>query len=218
MSIKLYRGLYAITDSELLAPHTLVDAVEAAFRGGARVIQYRDKGDDHALRLEQARALLTICRRYLVPLIINVDIELAATIAADGVHVGAEDAPLANARERLGDGAIIGASCYNDLARAEQAVRNGADYVAFGRFFPSQTKPNAVQADLSLLRQASARLRVPIAAIGGITIDNAPQLIAAGADLLAVIHGVFGQADICAAAQRFATLFDSASVRNTLSA
>ena len=139
--------------------------------------------------------------------LVNDDVELAKQTQADGVHLGREDVSLVQARTQLGPQAIIGVSCYNELARAVQAQNEGADYVAFGRFFPSRTKPQAVQADLELLREAKTKLHIPIVAIGGITPENGASLIAAGADALAVIEGVFGQADVRAAAARYARLF-----------
>lgn len=206
------RGLYAIADSALLAGMEPTTQVDAAIAGGAVLVQYRDKGTDTAQRCAQARALLACCRAHKVPLLINDDVELAAAIGADGVHLGRDDTALATARQRLGPHAIIGVSCYNLLPHAIAAAETAADYVAFGRFFPSQTKPRAVQAEVDLLRRAKHRLRIPLAAIGGITADNGAALIAAGADLLAVIHGVFAQPDIAAAARNIAGLFDHDAV------
>lgn len=200
-------GLYAITDSKLTPGDALLPAVAAALRGGARVIQYRDKGDDTARRQREADALNTLCRTHGAALIINDDAELAAVCGAAGVHLGRDDPQLRAARKRLGRDAIIGVSCYNALTRAQAAAEQGADYVAFGRFFPSLTKPDAVAATPELLRAARRTLELPLVAIGGITPDNGGLLIAAGADMLAVIHGVFGQPDIEAAARRFAQLF-----------
>jgi thiamine-phosphate pyrophosphorylase len=148
-----------------------------------------------------------VCRQHGVLFIINDDVTLAKETRADGVHLGREDVPLAEARKLLGTRAIIGVSCYNELARAQAAQKQGADYVAFGRFFPSRTKPQAVQANLDLLREAKRKLHIPVVAIGGITPENGASLIAAGADALAVIEGVFGQADVRAAAERYARLF-----------
>ena len=201
------RGLYAVTDSALTAPEDLAAQVGAAIAGGAVLVQYRDKvaSPQH---LEVARAILMVCRSRHVPLIINDDIALAATVGADGVHLGRDDATLTAARQQLGPDAIIGVSCYNDLARAFAAAEEGADYVAFGRFFPSPTKPHASRAEVALLQYAKQRLNIPITAIGGITANNGGALLEAGADLLAVIHGVFGQADVTAAAAAIAGLFD----------
>ncbi|MFA7095023.1 MAG: thiamine phosphate synthase [Gammaproteobacteria bacterium] len=199
-------GLYAITNE---APDAceLSDRVARALRGGARAIQYRDKSGDAARRLQEAEALRALCRAYNVPLIVNDDVELARAVGADGVHLGKDDASIAEARTALGAGAIIGVSCYNSLERALQADAAGADYVAFGSFFPSSTKPAAVRASLELLGTARAQIRLPIVAIGGITPENGAQLVAAGADMLAVIQGVFGAPDPEAAARRYAALF-----------
>lgn len=201
------RGLYAITDSALIESGQLVQCVEQALRGRATLIQYRDKDTDIVRREQEARALLKLCRAYQVPLIVNDDIRLAKIIGADGVHLGRDDVTPAEAREILGAEAIIGVSCYNSLELAFEAAATGADYVAFGSFFSSHTKPEAVKADLALLRQARAQLSVPIAAIGGITIGQGAGLIEAGADLLAVVHGLFAEADIFTAAQQYARLF-----------
>ena len=201
------RGLYAITDGALLPADRLVDAVSHAIAGGAVLVQYRDKTSPLELRRAQALALQTLCEARGVPLIINDDLELAAHCGAAGVHLGRDDSDPAMARERLGAGAIIGVSCYADLERARAAAAAGASYLAFGRFFPSTTKPEATPADPELLRAARRELDLPLCAIGGITPANAPQLLEAGADLLAVIHGLFGQPDVREAAARFHTLF-----------
>ncbi len=201
-------GLYAIADTRYLDDVRLLPAVAEAIDGGARVIQYRDKKHDAKLRLRQATELARLCHQHGVLFIVNDDAGLAKQAEADGLHLGREDAPLAQARTQLGPGAVIGVSCYNELERALRAQADGADYVAFGRFFPSRTKPQAVPADPALLRAARRQLRVPIVAIGGITPENGASLIAAGADALAVIEGVFGQADVRAAAHSYAQLFN----------
>lgn len=201
------RGLYAITDGALIPADRLVEAVSHAIAGGAVLVQYRDKTSPPQLRRAQALALQTLCEARGVPLIINDDVELAVHCGAAGVHLGRDDPDPAQARARLGPGAIIGVSCYADLERARTAAAAGADYLAFGRFFPSSTKPEATPADPELLRVARRELELPLCAIGGITPANAPQLLEAGADLLAVIHGLFGQPDVRAAAARFQVLF-----------
>jgi len=203
------RGLYAITDSTLIPPEQLIEAVALAIQGGAIMIQYRNKGGDESLRQWEAQDLVNLCRPLGVPLIINDDVKLAQMVRAHGVHLGKEDPHIAEARAALGPNAIIGVSCYNELERALAAEQAGADYVAFGSFFPSATKPQAVPAELALLREAKQRLKIPVVAIGGITADNGARLIEAGADLLAVISDVFGQRDIRAAAERIARLFES---------
>lgn len=211
MNKPLCRGLYAITDAQLIADDRLLDAVEQALLGGARLIQYRDKSADAVRRLTQARLLNSLCQRYQVPLIINDDVELAAAVGAAGVHIGKDDPALTTARTRLGQNALIGVSCYNRLNLALEAEQAGADHVAFGAVFPSLTKPTEVRASINLLREARAALRIPIVAIGGITPDNAPLLLDVGVDALAVVSGVFSQPDIQAAAARYATLFDPLS-------
>jgi thiamine-phosphate pyrophosphorylase len=201
------RGLYAITDARLQADELLCERVGLAIDGGAALIQYRDKSTDRQRRLQQARALADLCRARGVRLIINDDVVLSADCGAHGVHLGSDDTVLSAARRVLGDTAIIGMSCYNRLDLAQRAIDQGADYLAFGRFFPSQTKPSAVQASVTLIRDARARWPLPVAAIGGITADNAEPLLAAGADMLAVVQGVFGAADVRQAAARYAALF-----------
>ena len=199
-------GLYAVTP-DLADTAALVAAAEAALAGGARLLQYRNKQASETLRLEQARALLPPCRRHRVPLVINDDLDLALAVGADGLHLGAEDGSLAAARARLGAGRMLGASCYDRLELALEAERLGADYVAFGSFFPSSVKPAAVRAPLRLLTNAKRRLTLPVVAIGGITLENAPELIAAGADSVAVISALFDADDVRGAARRFCTLF-----------
>ncbi|WP_248917554.1 thiamine phosphate synthase [Pseudomonas entomophila] len=204
------RGLYAITDSQLLAGRFL-SHVEAALEGGVCLLQYRDKGDDAARRLREAEALLKLCERYGTQLIINDDAELAARLGG-GVHLGQTDGPLTPARALLGRQAIIGSTCHASLELAQQAASEGASYVAFGRFFNSVTKPGAPAASLDLLGQARARVKLPIAVIGGITLDNAAPLVAHGADLLAVIHGLFGAdsaQEVTRRARAFNALFAS---------
>ena len=201
------RGLYAIADSAYLTPEHLVARVAAAIEGGAHVVQYRDKNSAPATRLSLALALASLCRDHAVPLIINDDVQLALDSGAAGVHLGQNDSDVITARRALGDAAIIGVSCYNEWERAPHALAEGADYIAFGRFFPSRTKPNAVPADPDLLRQVRAELTLPIVAIGGITPKNGPALITAGAHALAVIEGLWGQPDVRAAAARYAALF-----------
>ncbi|WP_372971018.1 thiamine phosphate synthase [Marinobacter sp.] len=201
-------GLYAITDSQLLTADRLLPAVAAALRGGAVLVQYREKTAPQPERLRQARDLVALCNNARVPLIINDDPELARRSGAAGVHLGQSDSSLVNARQQLGEHAIIGATCHADLALAASADRDGADYLAFGRFFNSNTKPNAPAADTSVLARARQFGR-PVTAIGGITADNGEVLIRAGADLLAVVGGLFDgdPATIEGRARQFARLF-----------
>lgn len=200
-------GLYAITPDTALPLATLIEQVSAAIAGGAQLIQYRDKTHGRDERRRRASALLAGCRAAGALLIINDDLDLAVALGADGVHLGRDDPDPRTARERLGTSAIIGVSCYDQLALAETAAAAGASYVAFGSFFPSPTKPNAARPNLSLLTEARRRLALPLVAIGGITSHNGGSLIAAGADMLAVVTGVFDQPDITAAARAYTDLF-----------
>jgi thiamine-phosphate pyrophosphorylase len=203
----LSRGLYLLTP-ETADTAALLRLVDAAIAGGTVLVQYRDKSADAARRATQAAQLQVLCSARGVPLVINDDAALAQAVGASGVHLGEDDGDLAAARARLGADAIIGASCYDSLERAAAMAAAGADYLAFGSFFPSPTKPAARRASLELLRD-SARLGKPRVAIGGITPDNAPALVAAGADLLAVISAVADAADPRAAAQAFARMYAS---------
>jgi thiamine-phosphate pyrophosphorylase len=198
----MMRGLYAITPD---TPDTevLLRKVEEALKAGVAMLQYRNKKLSKDRRLLQARELAPLARGYGVPLIVNDDVEIALAVGANGAHVGQGDGDLAVARAQLA-GRILGASCYDDLDKAKAAVRAGADYVAFGSVFPSPTKPEAVRAPLSLFAHD---LGVPLCAIGGITLDNAPALIAAGASLLAVISDLFDAPDVAARAAEYRKLF-----------
>lgn len=199
-------GLYAIT-RETDNTGYLLASVEAALRGGAAVVQYRDKSADVARQHEQASELLELCRRYHVPLIINDSLRLADLVGADGVHLGRDDGAVHEARIVLGHDRVIGVSCYQSLPLALKAQAAGADYVAFGSFFPSSTKPDASPADVTLLHEAGHVIHVPIVAIGGITLSNADSLINAGADSVAVISALFDSGDIETTARQFANLF-----------
>ncbi|MHB0925814.1 MAG: thiamine phosphate synthase [Gallionellaceae bacterium] len=203
--IEMIGGLYAITPDETDTAE-LLRKVRLALLGGARVVQYRNKIAAAVLRLEQAEALRELTREFAVPLIVNDDAALARQVAADGVHLGGADGSVADARALLGGGRLIGVSCYNRLASAHEAVRLGADYVAFGSFFASTVKPDAVAATPDLLRQARRELAVPLVAIGGIDAQNGAQLLEAGANALAVISAVFAASDIQHAARQFSTL------------
>lgn len=200
------RGLYALTP-DLADTRALAGRVREAIRGGAAAVQYRNKAAPAALRHEQAVALLEVCRPAGVPLIVNDDVELAMAIGADGAHLGGEDGDLAAARRRLGSRRLLGASCYNRLEQALAAVTAGADYVAFGAAFPSPTKPGAVRAPLALYREARRTLSVGIVAIGGITVDNAAELLAAGVDAIAVITALFEAGDVEQRARELRELF-----------
>jgi thiamine-phosphate pyrophosphorylase len=199
-------GLYAITRENYPNEQALADAVAAAIRGGAVAVQYRAKAARDPLR--EAVGLLAICREGGVPLIINDDVELAHRIGADGVHLGKDDLSLTEARRVLGPEAIIGVSCYDSVELAVRAQDDGASYVAFGRFFPSKTKPDAPCARLETLAAAKRHLSIPIVAIGGVTQENGGLLVDAGADFLAVIEAVFGRPDPELAASDFLPLFN----------
>ncbi|MTI14458.1 thiamine phosphate synthase [Sansalvadorimonas verongulae] len=211
MSVPALRGLYGITDSKLMPDDaTLEERVMAAIDGGMTILQYRDKSQDQERRLRQAKMLMALCDRAGVLFLINDDVDLAEACGAHGVHLGQSDEGLTSARKRLGERAIIGITCENSLALARTATAQGADYIAFGRFFPSVTKPDAKPAPLSLLNEARKEFRLPVVAIGGITRDNAPQLVEAGADMLAVVNDLFSPetpATITRRAQSYHQLF-----------
>lgn len=200
------KGLYAITP-DCTDTADLLGRARGALAGGARVLQYRNKVAVASLRLAQATALRELAREFAATFIVNDDVHLAAQVDADGVHLGVMDGSLHGARNVLGKHKIIGISCYNQLSLARDAVKAGADYVAFGAFFSSSVKPDAAVADIGLLRQAHAEFVVPLVAIGGITVQNGASLVAAGADALAVISALFYTADARAAAQDFSKLF-----------
>ena len=199
-------GLYAVTP-DLVDTALLLTRTAAALAGGVQLVQYRNKTADENLRREQAAALREICRRHDAALIINDHVELAREIDADGVHVGADDASVAAARALLGNGKIIGASCYGNLHQGLTAAAQGADYVAFGSFYASAVKPGANRAPLSILRAARQQIALPVVAIGGINLDNAGELIRAGASAVAVISALFTAPDIEVAARGFHQLF-----------
>ena len=202
------KGLYLISNHQQFEDQRLFDDIDLALQGGVKILQYRDKSVNRQKRLLQCRQLRKKTADCGCLLIINDDIDLAHQVDADGVHLGQEDGSIPQARQLLGDDKIIGVSCYNKMELARQAADDGADYIAFGRFFPSRTKPSAIQAHAEILHQAKI-LQIPIVAIGGISQDNAPGLINAGADMIAVIDAVFGQSDIKTATQQFKNLFTS---------
>jgi len=206
-SSTILSGLYAITDTMLMPGELLFVKVESALRGGCRVLQYRHKTASAADRKREAESLRTLCHRYQCVLIINDDVELARQIDADGVHIGQSDTSVHEARQRLGQQKIIGVSCHHSLELALAAEQQGASYVAFGRFFTSQTKPHAPQAELEILQRARQQLHIPLVAIGGITRDNATLVIKHGANMIAVIHDLFTADDIEQRARFFTQLF-----------
>lgn len=201
-------GLYVLTDERL--GERLEATVAAALVGGARLIQYRDKRTDAARREREAAALRKLTRRHGALLIVNDDPALAAAVGADGVHLGKDDPDIGEARRLLGEMGVIGVSCYDSLQRARDAVATGADYITFGSVFPSPTKPGAVRAPLELVAAGKRELAVPVCAIGGITPANAASVVAAGADLLAVVSAVVFAADVEAAARLLTRSIDAA--------
>ena len=203
-------GLYAVTP-DIADTQTLVARVSAAIEGGALFVQYRNKDATRDLKAAQARALKSLCCETGSSLIVNDDVELALAVDAEGVHLGADDGSIKDARKTLGRKRLIGVSCYDRLELARTAQAQGADYVAFGSFFPSRVKRDAVRAPLDLLVRAHRELHVPVVAIGGITAVNAVQLVATGADALAVISALFDATDIASEARRFTVLFESRS-------
>ena len=206
INVSKIHGLYAITpdidDTDLL-----IKKVEAALQGGIHILQYRNKQANHKLQTQQARAILPLCRQYNVPLIINDSVKLCLTLDADGVHLGADDGDLAEVKHRIGD-KILGASCYNRFDMALTAQNQGADYIAFGACFASNTKPNAPVAELYLFARARKELTIPSVAIGGINLQNATQAIQAGADAIAVIQAIFTADDVKLSSQQFSQLFN----------
>ncbi len=200
-------GLYAITP-DLDDTDELLRRTRAALKGGARVLQYRNKTATPAQHVAQARALQTLCAGFSVPLIINDSVELALEVGAAGAHLGGDDGDIAAARALLGPDRLLGASCYDRIELARQAIAAGADHVAFGSFFASEVKPGAVRPPIGLIREAKREFAVPLVAIGGITPANTPQLLAAGIDAVAVISALFAVPDIERAAREFQMLFD----------
>ncbi|MCO6427020.1 thiamine phosphate synthase [Nitrosomonas communis] len=200
------KGLYAITP-DITDTAQLCLMTRQLLSAGVRYVQYRNKVGDARLRLTQASTLLQLCKQYDAILIVNDHYDLAIEVDAHGIHVGKEDTAIVAARKYLGPNKIIGASCYNQLALAFEAEKQGADYVAFGAFFPSKTKSNTVTASTDLLSEAKKKLSIPIVAIGGITLANAASLINHGSDSIAVSHGLYGAQNIRSVAKKFTQLF-----------
>lgn len=201
------RGLYAITDTHLIPRERFAETVEAAVRGGAMLIQLREKHASREEIIQLGQAVLAVTRRYGALLIVNDHPSVAKDIGADGVHVGREDPSVPETRALVGPEMIIGASCYGDVDRAVAAEQEGADYVAFGTPYPSPTKTKRTDISLEIFQAAQRRVHVPVFAIGGITLANAQHVIDAGADGIAVVSGVFGAPDVEAAARALAQLF-----------
>lgn len=208
MKINSLNGLYAITDTELMG-EDLIQKAEQAIIGGVNILQYRNKTAPLPQQENEAKELAKLCHKHDVLFIINDNVELVLKVNADGVHLGQTDTHIQKARQLLGKDKIIGVTCNNQIDLALVAQAQGADYVAFGRFFNSNTKPSAPAAALSLLTEARKSVKLPIAAIGGITKESAPMLLTEGANMLAVIHSIFGQTDIQKATRQLATLFNT---------
>jgi thiamine-phosphate pyrophosphorylase len=210
VAARLSRGVYAVTDCENLPADAVLSKSTRILAAGISALQFRDKSPPSDRRQALADALLRMCRQTRTPFIINDDLDLALAIRADGVHVGRDDISCGSARMRLGPNAIIGVSCYDSLELAQAAVDDGADYVAFGAFHPTQTKQARTRAGIDLLRAARATLAVPVVAIGGITPQNAEPLVHAGADLLAAVGSLFGTDTPERAVAEFNRLFTTA--------
>ena len=202
----IIKGLYAITpDSADL--NTLIQKTKSAIEGGAFMVQYRSKIQDRDVKMQQCAAILRICREHNVPCIVNDDVDMCRILEADGVHLGEKDDNIAEVRHILGEDAIIGSSCYDQLDRAKSAQKEGASYVAFGAMFPTSTKPNAPRATLALLKEAKREIEIPIVAIGGITVNNAHDVIKTGIDAIAVINSLYEAKSIKETAETFAKMF-----------
>jgi len=199
-------GVYAITDCEYLTTDELLNKTESILRVGVALFQYRNKTEDQENKRTLAIALQSLCQQYKTPFIVNDDLKLAKDIAADGIHLGQYDTDIDTARGVLGD-KIIGVSCYNDFNRAIFAEKSGADYIAFGSFFPSTTKPNAAKANVELIIKSKEKFNIPVVAIGGITPENGKQLINAEVDYLAVINGIYSTKDAATSTLAYNNLF-----------
>lgn len=210
-SPKYLQGLYGVTDTKLMPDdETLLAKATMALEGGMQILQYRDKTDDQPRRLRQAIALRELCEQNGALFVVNDDVDLAIASGAHGAHLGQSDEALVSARQRLGHQALIGISCGNSLELARKAIAEGADYIAFGRFYDSNTKPNAPQAPLYVLEDAREEFDTPIVAIGGVNRDNGATLVKAGADMLAVVNDLFSPenvGEIRERARQYASLY-----------
>ena len=203
------RGLYAITDCDNLSAHKLLSVTEEILRAGVAVLQYRDKSGDRNKRNREARELQQLCREHGCLFIVNDDIQLAAATGSDGVHLGRDDRDCTTARNELGPDALIGISCYDSLKAAQDAAADGADYVAFGSFYPTGSKQNTAIAEPQVIIRAKEKLSLPVVAIGGITPANCKTLIECGADMLAAISSIYQADDPYSAVQEFNRYFSS---------
>ena len=202
----IIKGLYAITP-DMADSNSLLQKTQLAIEGGAFMVQYRSKIQDRDVKMQQCAAILRLCREYEIPCIVNDDVDMCRVLEADGVHLGEKDDNIAEVRRILGEDAIIGSSCYDQLNRAKQAQKEGASYVAFGAMFETSTKPNAPRATLELLREAKSQIQIPIVAIGGITVNNAHDVIKTGVDAIAVITSLYDAKTIKETAETFSKMF-----------
>jgi thiamine-phosphate pyrophosphorylase len=202
----IIKGLYAITP-DMADLNTLIQKTQLAIEGGAFMVQYRSKIHDRDVKMQQCAAILRLCREYKIPCIVNDDVDMCRILEADGVHLGEKDDNIADVRRILGEDAIIGSSCYDQLNHAKQAQNEGASYVAFGAMFETLTKPNAPRATLELLREAKSQIQIPVVAIGGITMNNAHDVIETGIDAIAVINSLFEAKTIKETAETFSKMF-----------
>jgi thiamine-phosphate pyrophosphorylase len=202
----IIKGLYAITP-DMADLNTLIQKTQLAIEGGAFMVQYRSKILNRDVKMQQCAAILRLCREYEIPCIVNDDVDMCRILEADGVHLGEKDDNIAEVRRILGEDAIIGSSCYDQLERAKRAQKEGASYVAFGAMFPTSTKPNAPRATLGLLREAKPQLKIPVVAIGGITVNNAHDVIEAGVDAIAVINSLYESNSIKETAETLSQMF-----------
>ena len=202
----IIKGLYAITP-DMADLNTLIQKTQSAIEGGAFMVQYRSKIQDRDVKMQQCAAILRLCREYEIPCIVNDDVDMCRSLEADGVHLGEKDDNIAEVRRILGEDAIIGSSCYDQLERAKQAQKEGASYVAFGAMYPTSTKPNAPRATIGLLREANSQIQIPIVAIGGITVNNAHDVIETGVDAIAVINSLYESHSIKETAETLSQMF-----------
>ena len=202
----IIKGLYAITP-DMADSNSLLQKTQLAIEGGAFMVQYRSKIQDRDVKMQQCAAILRLCREYKIPCIVNDDVDMCRILEADGVHLGEKDDNIADVRRILGEDAIIGSSCYDQLNRAKQAQNEGASYVAFGAMFETLTKPNAPRATLELLREVKSQIKIPVVAIGGITMNNAHDVIETGIDAIAVINSLFEAKTIKETAETFSKMF-----------
>ena len=202
----IIKGLYAITP-DMADLNTLIQKTQSAIEGGAFMVQYRSKIQDHDVKMQQCAAILRLCREYEIPCIVNDDVDMCRSLEADGVHLGEKDDNIAEVRRILGEDAIIGSSCYDQLERAKQAQKEGASYVAFGAMYPTSTKPNAPRATIGLLREANSQIQIPIVALGGITVNNAHDVIETGVDAIAVINSLYESHSIKETAETLSQMF-----------